>query len=127
MICVSIRARAIRPFDVRHRPFKETLMNLRYTLHTALIVVSAILTAQFGEPDVSGRGRALAEDTPTVKRDAAWVDKRIEDWQPTKAERAFDEIGWAKDLGEARRLAERHGRPIFLFTYDGADLACYRC
>lgn len=68
-----------------------------------------------------------ADEPPAAKRDAAWVDKRVEEWQPTQAERAFDEIGWAKDLGEARRLAEEHGRPIFLFTYDGADLACYRC
>lgn len=71
--------------------------------------------------------RARADESPAAKRDAVWVEKRVEDWQPTKAERAFDEIGWAKDLGEARRLAEEHGRPIFLFTYDGADLACYRC
>jgi hypothetical protein len=71
--------------------------------------------------------RVRADETPTSKRDAAWVDKRVEEWQPTKTERAFDEIGWARDLSEARRLAEEHGRPIFLFTYDGADLACYRC
>jgi len=71
--------------------------------------------------------RVRADESPIPKRDAAWVDKRVEEWQPTKAERAFDEIGWAKDLSEARRLAEEHGRPIFLFTYDGTDLACYRC
>ena len=70
---------------------------------------------------------AAASEPATGKRNASWVDKRVEDWQPTKAERAFDEIAWAKDLREAQRLAKEHGRPIFLFTYDGASLACYRC
>jgi hypothetical protein len=58
---------------------------------------------------------------------AAWVEKRIQDWQPSAEERHFDEIGWAKDIREAERLAKEHGRPVFLFTYDGASLATYRC
>jgi hypothetical protein len=61
------------------------------------------------------------------KRDASWVDKRVEAWQPTKAEHAFDEIGWARDIREAERLGKEHGRPVFLFTYDGASLSGYRC
>jgi hypothetical protein len=56
-----------------------------------------------------------------------WVEKRIQDWQPSAEERRFDEIGWAKDIREAERLAKEHGRPVFLFTYDGASLANYRC
>lgn len=102
-------------------------MNIRHIRRAALAALSALISAQFGEPGVSDRPRAYADDTPAAKRDAAWVDRRVDEWQPTKGERAFDEIGWAKDLGEARRLAGEHGRPIFLFTYDGADLACYRC
>jgi hypothetical protein len=61
------------------------------------------------------------------KRDAAWVDARIDAWQPKGAECAFDRIGWAGDVREALRLAKEHGRPVFLFTYDGASLSCYRC
>jgi hypothetical protein len=59
--------------------------------------------------------------------DSSWVDARVKAWQPSKAERAFDEIGWVQNLTEAERLAQEHRRPIFLFTYDGSDLACFRC
>jgi hypothetical protein len=57
---------------------------------------------------------------------AGWVDKRVQEWQITPAERRFDEIGWAKTLGEAERLAKQHGRPVFLFTHDGR-MAIGRC
>lgn len=63
---------------------------------------------------------------------AAWTDQRIQAWQPTKDERRVDEIGWAKDIRDALRLAKEHNRPIFLFTYSGsADrenaMALQRC
>jgi hypothetical protein len=58
---------------------------------------------------------------------AAWVERRVRDWQPTPDERRFDEIGWARDIRDALRLAREHGRPVFLFTYDGAALANFRC
>jgi hypothetical protein len=48
-----------------------------------------------------------------------WLSKRIADWQPAKEEKRFDEIGWAKDIREAQRLAKEHGRPVFLFSHDG--------
>ena len=70
---------------------------------------------------------ALAQQPSSSSRDASWIDKRVEEWQPSKAERAFDRIAWVADIGEAKRLAKQHGRPIFLFTYDGAKLAGYRC
>jgi hypothetical protein len=47
------------------------------------------------------------------------VQKRIHELQPTPAEKRFDQIGWAKDIREARRLASQHNRPVFLFTHDG--------
>jgi hypothetical protein len=53
---------------------------------------------------------------------AARVDKRIDAWQPTSAERRLDEIGWAKDLQGALRLAKENGRPVFLFTYSGSAI-----
>ncbi len=68
-----------------------------------------------------------ADEGLDTKRDRAWIEQRVQDWQPTKAERAFDQIGWAPDLLQAEELAKKHGRLIFLFTYDGANMACYRC
>jgi hypothetical protein len=56
----------------------------------------------------------------------ALVDKRVEAWQPTKAERRFDEIGWLTDIREAERLAKQRNRPVFLFTHDG-HMAVGRC
>jgi hypothetical protein len=102
-------------------------MNFKQTIRTAAVALLALTAFPCTERGVSHRCRLHADEKEAVKRDDAWVDKRIKDWQPTKAERAFDEIGWAKSLIEAQQLAEKHGRPIFLFTYDGADLACYRC
>jgi hypothetical protein len=63
---------------------------------------------------------ALAEKKPVADEAlAAWVDKRVEDWQIKPEERAFDAIGWTRDIREAERLAREHQRPIFLFTHDG--------
>ena len=71
--------------------------------------------------------RPTSGGEPSDQRDAVWVGKRVEAWQPTKEERAFDGIGWAKNLREAQQLAQKHQRPVFLFTYDGASLSDYRC
>ncbi len=49
----------------------------------------------------------------------AWVDARVEEWQPTADEKRFDQIGWATSLLDAERLAREHARPIFWFTHDG--------
>ncbi len=53
------------------------------------------------------------------ERNAAWVDQRIEQWQPTAREKRWEGIGWAGSLQEALRLAKTHQRPVFLFTHDG--------
>ena len=50
---------------------------------------------------------------------ASWVEKHVQEWQATAAERRFDDIGWAKDIRDALRLAKKHGRPVFLFSYNG--------
>jgi hypothetical protein len=71
-------------------------------------------------------GFIVRADEPS-KRDAAWVNGRIEAWMPKEEERAFDRIGWAGDVREALRLGKEQKRPVFLFTYDGASLADYRC
>jgi hypothetical protein len=47
------------------------------------------------------------------------VQQRVGELQPRTEEKRFDEIGWAKDIREALRLAKQHNRPVFLFTHDG--------
>jgi hypothetical protein len=67
-----------------------------------------------------------AQEKRTPDDPAPWVTKRVQLWQPAPEERRFDEIGWASDLLEARRLAKEHKRPVFLFTHDG-HMAVGRC
>ena len=54
------------------------------------------------------------------------VNQRVQEWQPTPQERRFDEIGWARSLADARRLAAQHRRPVFLLT-SGDSIATGRC
>ena len=61
---------------------------------------------------------SLLSLTPEV-RDAAWVDKRVAELQPTADERKIDRIGWASDIRTALALGKTHNRPVFLFTHDG--------
>jgi hypothetical protein len=60
-----------------------------------------------------------AEQAPDDDAVVAWADRRTTDWQPRRGERCFDEIGWARDIRAARKLAKEHQRPVFLFTMDG--------
>ena len=53
------------------------------------------------------------------KDEFAWVEQRVQELQPAAKEKRFDEIGWAADIRDAKRLAEQHQRPVFLFTHDG--------
>ena len=58
--------------------------------------------------------------------DLSWVERRVEERQPTADERKFDRIGWVTRIGTALELARKHGRPVFLFTHDGR-MAVGRC
>jgi hypothetical protein len=77
---------------------------------------------------------ALAQDE-IGKEDAllfARIDRRAQAWQPTPEERRLDDVAWARDLRDALRLAREHGRPVFLFTYNGSPdranaIALQRC
>jgi hypothetical protein len=51
---------------------------------------------------------------------ATWVRDRVEALQPTAVEKRLDEIGWAKSISEAEKLARQHNRPVFLFTHNGS-------
>jgi len=52
-------------------------------------------------------------------RDFSWIEQRVQELQPTAKERRIDEIGWAKDIRTAEKLAKENNRPVFLFTHDG--------
>ena len=62
---------------------------------------------------------APAKSEADEEKFIAWVQKRVQEAQPTRAERKFDQVGWAKDILDAERLAKIHNRPVFLFTHDG--------
>jgi hypothetical protein len=47
-----------------------------------------------------------------------WINA-FRELQPRPEEKRFDEIGWAKDIRDAKALARQHQRPVFLFTHDG--------
>ena len=71
-------------------------------------------------------GAIAASASAQERRDIAWIDQRVESWQPTRDERRFDDIAWVPDLRTAMRLAKQHDRPVFLFTHDG-HMAVGRC
>jgi hypothetical protein len=56
-----------------------------------------------------------------IKDDAlvTGVQEKVRKIQPTRAERRFDEVGWANSILHAEEVAARVNRPIFLFTYNG--------
>jgi hypothetical protein len=63
--------------------------------------------------------RAAAPATPADDPLRKTVDARVAKWWPKAEEKRFDQIGWAADIRAARKLAEKHDRPVFLFTMDG--------
>jgi len=63
---------------------------------------------------------ARAADKPPADGDpSAWVDEQVAKRQPTAEDRRLDEIGWAKDIRDAEKLAKDNNRLVFLFTHDG--------
>ena len=72
----------------------------------AAVLVGAILRA------------ANAEKSAPV-RDFSWIERRVQELQPTAKEKRIDEIGWATDIRTAEKLAQENNRPVFLFTHDG--------
>jgi hypothetical protein len=94
----------------------------------ALVLVAGLAgTSVLGQQAIAA-GKPAADDGGLSAR----IDKRVQAWQPTRQERRLDDIGWAKDLRDALRLAKQHGRPLFLFTYSGTTdrehaMALQRC
>ena len=78
----------------------------------------ALVPLTGAQPGPVGAGAARA--------DLSWVEKRVAELQPTKVERAFDQIGWVKGLREALRLGKEHQRPVFVLTHNG-QMTVGRC
>ena len=70
--------------------------------------------------------RVDSADNPATARDFSWIEQRVQELQPTARERRIDEIGWAKDIRAAEKLAKENNRPVFLFTHDG-QMSIGRC
>jgi hypothetical protein len=86
-----------------------------------ITVARAVVALAVG---VCGLGVLMAQSADDGKKlddrnVAAWVQKRVQDWQPAAEDRRFDEIGWARDIRAAEKLAKDNNRPVFLFTHDG--------
>jgi RNA polymerase sigma factor (sigma-70 family) len=100
-----------------------TAVFLTVTLIGAGLGLSGYLALAEGQPSTKQGDRspkpAATAAVPADRELTTWVDKRVQEWQPTREERVFDEIGWAKDIQEALRLGKANGRPIFLFTHKG--------
>jgi hypothetical protein len=60
-----------------------------------------------------------SEEKKPLPLDRDWVDRRIQEIQPTAKELRFEAIGWASGIREAERLARANGRPVFLFSNVG--------
>jgi hypothetical protein len=85
-----------------------------------LLLGAAIWTAMFCS-------RSDAQPRPSDDKVlAAWVEKRVQAWQPTADERRIDQIAWAKDLRTAQRLAKENARPVFLLRKNCKALAASR-
>ena len=88
------------------------------TMHK--IAWALILAACLSGAAIGLGALAAAAEPATSPTDLSLVDRRVDEWSLTKEERRFDEIGWAKDLPEAERLAGERKRPLFVFTYSGS-------
>ena len=62
-----------------------------------------------------------------LQEDLSWVAKRVEDWQPTSQERRSDQIGWAKEIRQAIKLAKEHNRPVLVHAYNDGRMNAGRC
>jgi hypothetical protein len=101
---------------------------------TSKLKIAVTLALTTGLAWVGGiDGPALSGKEPAAKGEwRTTVDKLVEAWEPVAQERRFDDIGWARDIRDALRLAKEHNRPVFLFTYSGSAsrehaMALQRC
>ena len=96
-------------------------MQIQYRLGILARCLAAAWLAAGGAISLSAE-----EKEPADSELKAWSDGRVASWQPTTAQRRFDEIGWADSLNSARQWSRDSARPVFLFTLDGR-IAIGRC
>jgi hypothetical protein len=72
-----------------------------------LLALSAVLLA--------GAAENFLKDDKLV----ASVEGKVRKVLPTRAEKRFDEIGWAPSIIAGEAIAAKLNRPMFLFTYNG--------
>ena len=100
--------------------------------HSKLKISAAVfLTVSLGSAGAGLFDRLLALEQPAQEKGDAVpgfpaLEKRIQEIQPTAKEKRFDEIGWAKGIRDAERLAKESNRPVFLFSNVG-QLDLGRC
>jgi hypothetical protein len=85
-------------------------------------VISTIVPAVVSAMALAAAGAYYLAATDTWLKDdklVSAVEKQVHFIQPSRAERRFDEIGWAPSILAAEALARKNDRPVFLFTYDG--------
>ncbi|NDD29050.1 MAG: hypothetical protein EB084_12370 [Proteobacteria bacterium] len=61
---------------------------------------------------------------PLASRDDEWVDATVERWRVRGGETAYDQLGWARTLPEALKLARQHHRLVFLLVDRGNVFQC---
>ncbi len=81
----------------------KQLLTFSLTMATALCAITAV-------------SHAAAPASGDAKD---WVDQKVVDCEPKPEERRFDQTGWLTEIRPALELAQRHNRPVFLFTHDG--------
>jgi hypothetical protein len=64
---------------------------------------------------LAGAAETWIKDDKLVSK----VEDQVRKIQPTRAEKRFDEIGWASSILAAEQVAAKLNRPVFLFTYNG--------
>jgi hypothetical protein len=95
------------------RPNFRRRINVKYW-YAAIVPASLILGSAWAGAKEKGPPPAVTDANLL-----SWVDAQVAERMPSAEERRFDEIGWAKDIRDALRLAKEHNRPVFLFTHDG--------
>jgi hypothetical protein len=63
--------------------------------------------------------QAASAAAPAATDVSEMVDRKVAACAPKPEERRFDQTGWLTDIRSALELAQRHNRPVFLFTHDG--------
>jgi hypothetical protein len=78
-----------------------------------------MITSLLGHLVLWGAAAFQAPPGSAPADDFARIDQWVQNWQPTETDRKFEQIGWAKDIPTAIRLAKQSGRPVFVFTHKG--------